>query len=87
MAKKKKPQTHHLKMSVLPGKPDDKKWSVIVGDELPKGEMFISAPQGRVVMHCGACNRPLMKLESATQVQGGAFKCPDCGAYNTTIHG
>jgi hypothetical protein len=81
----KKARTHHLKMAVLPGKPDDKKWSVIVADDLPRGRLFIQSATGRVMLHCGACNRPLMKLESTDQVHGGAWKCPDCGAYNTTI--
>jgi hypothetical protein len=93
MAKKKKkgptPKKHRLKMAVIPEPPPDSGQTIInpTPEFAASGKPFITSQRAKIILACGQCERILFKIDSTSQVQGGVWKCPGCGACNTTIQG
>jgi hypothetical protein len=80
------PRNHHLKMALIPEGTDLSEWAVMErAEDSPDDAPIVNSVGGHVLLDCGACGRNLIRAFSTHQIQGGAWNCPDCGRYNTTL--
>lgn len=70
-----------VRLAVIP-EPESDTRSVIVYT----GEGTVAMRgQGKVVLECGNCGKPIVDGLAMTQVRNLVFRCNNCGAYNETL--